>query len=304
MIGDVIFADSAKILVKTDTKIVQLNNNDLTKGVKYKDQIDFDGNMVVSKVSGRSITICEPTQLVVTKKAPYKHKGHTEPKDKDLSNQGSAPAGEENKKNPAQSFSNEDQSKFLIASAKAAEYTPGGVVEKFGRLIEVSHIGKPFSFKVNKNMGGKKIRFKDGDQVCYVYYKKNEPVFSAEEFLKATQDYYAFIAYLKKNGIKPRHKASEITQIKKAKALCDSRQKIEGNSWIAIDADYLWYITHKLSPINIENNIKINNQFAQCWRIALHQISNKIPELEKIDLVLFKSSAIPNAQEDEEDELL
>lgn len=300
MIGSVIFADSTKILVKSDKKVVQLNINEHSKKIKYQDEIEFDGVMVVSKNGQRTVTICDPTQVEVLKKAfrPKKNNPTTAKKEQQIA----APTEPEEK--TVRYALSEDQSKFLIPAGSSGKYSKGNIIEKFGRLIEVSHIGKGFSFKSNKSPNSKKSRFNEGEQVCYVYYYKKEPVFSAEEFLQATKDYYGFIAHIKKYGIKPRHKATEVAEIKKSKAYCDSRLKIEGNSWIAVNSEYLWYVTHKLSPITIDNNMKINNQFAQCWRMSLHQISNKIPELEKIDLVLFKSSAIPNAQEDEEEEEL
>lgn len=306
VIGEVIFVDETKILVKLDlehikadsnklTRVIQLNVNEYSKGIKYKDRIEFDGIMAESKFGEKQTLICNPARIVILGKSTgTKHK--SENKDFKKSDQ----AVEVNSKSSAVRFSlSQDQSKFLIPAGKANNYTKDDILEKFGRLIQVSHVGKAFSFKQNKNNGTKKSHFKDGDQVCYVYYYKKEPVFSADEFFQATKNYYEFIAYLKKNGVKPRHKAAEISDIKKSKALCDSRLKIEGNSWIALNGEYLWYITHKLSPITMDNNIKINNQFAQCWRISLHQISNKLTDLEKIDLVLFKSSAIPSAFEDE-----
>lgn len=310
MIGEVIFVDKQKILVKLDiecikadsndlTRVVQLNVNEHSKMVKYKDRIEFEGIIAVSKYGKKKTTMCEPSHIAVIKKAirtSILNNGSQKDQPKEMPT-------EAEKTNSTVRFSlSQDQSKFLIPAGKAGDYTKDQIIEKFGRLIHVSHIGKSFGFKKNQGPNSRKSIYKDGEQVCYVYYYKKEPVFSAEEFLQATRNYYEFIAYIKKTGVKPRHKASEITEIKKAKALCDSRLKIEGNSWIALNSEYLWYVTHKLSPITMDNNIKINNQFAQCWRISLHQISNKIEELEKIDLVLFKSSAIPNAHDDEVDE--
>lgn len=187
---------------------------------------------------------------------------------------------------------NLDQKKFLIKSTELEKYKIG-FLERNGQLINIKHLGKVFEFRDNAN-GKHKNKFKNGDRVCYVYYEINKP--NAEDFLEATYKYYEIIDFIQTNGIKPRHKASEITIIKDAKTLCDSRVKIEGNSWIAYNEEYMWYINHKLSSIQMENNIKINNQFAQCWRIPLRQVLNLIDDLTIIDLILFKSSAIPNTQ--------
>lgn len=185
-----------------------------------------------------------------------------------------------------------DQKKFLIKSTELEKYKIG-FLERNGQLINIKHLGKAFEFRDNAN-GKHKNKFKNGDRVCYVYYEINKP--NAEDFLEATYKYYEIIDFIQTNGIKPRHKAAEITIIKDAKILCDSRVKIEGNSWIAYNEEYMWYINHKLSSIQMENNIKINNQFAQCWRIPLRQVLNLIDDLTIIDLILFKSSAIPNSQ--------
>ena len=310
MIGVVIFADNTKILVRSAGSIIKLGINEHSKLVKFKDEVEFEGDLVNEKFNNRNYLVCLPTSLKVIKsyksvnkvnQSNSENSNHKQPDKEDLKFIKQSTTTDPTKKKIKFTLS-EDQSKFLIPSHKSKDFAKGNIIERFGRLMEISHIGKEFPFKANQSSNAKKCNFKNGDKVCYVYYFKKEPVFSGEEFLQATKDYYDFISYIKKNGIKPRHKASEVSEIKRSKCLCDSRVKIEGNSWIAINEEYLWYITHKLSPITIDNNIKINNQFAQCWRISLHQISNRISDLEKIDLVLFKSSAIPNAQSDDENE--
>lgn len=332
MKGEVIFASTTKILVKTEKEVVLLIPSEITKNIKYKNLITFEGEVSQAIHERKKQLVCNPTEVIIVGQAwPEKQSNIADRETKSpeerfaeiekflqpdsspdekkkylplahvLAKQSSSIAEKlknllQTKTVKKQNWSiSKDQSKFLIPIKGAQNFSKDQIIERFGRLIQISHVGKKFQFKSNKAVKG----FSNGDEVCYVYYFKKEPIFNADEFLQATKDYYAFIAFVKKNGIKPRHKSSEVAEIKKAKVYCDSRTKIEGNSWIATNKEYLWYVTHKLSPITIDNNIKINNQFAQCWRIPLHQVMNKLDELEQIDIVLFKSSAIPNAQDDD-----
>lgn len=117
---------------------------------------------------------------------------------------------------------------------------------------------------------------------------------SALDYFNAVRDYYNIIAFIKINGIKPRHTINEVKEIKEADVICDGRKKLEGSSWIAYNEDTLWYISNKLSAIGFDNNMKINDQQAQCWRISMRHIKDKMENLTHIDKVMYKSNLIPD----------
>ena len=171
-----------------------------------------------------------------------------------------------------------------------------------------------------------KIGFNKGDQVFWLYFeetyapetkpeKKSETQQSETatetsnneqfktnltneklslDYFSAVSDYYNIIALIKANGIKPRHTLNEINEIKEAEVVCDGRKKLEGCSWIAYNEDTLWYVSYKLSAIGFENNMKINDQQAQCWRISMRYIKDKMERLLHIDKVMYKSNLIPD----------
>lgn len=171
--------------------------------------------------------------------------------------------------------------KFAIDEGDQGLYPVGSNQIVEGDLVNVTKIGRVFeSDKLKK-------------KICYVYFEKS--IITPEMFMQATKEYYSVVEYIKKNGIKPRPKPEMIIQIKKCTIVCDSRNKLEGNAWLAFDDEFMWYITHKLSPIPIDNNIKIYNQFAQCWRISKRLVQGKIKQIQEIDQILFKSDIIPSA---------
>lgn len=173
--------------------------------------------------------------------------------------------------------------------------------------------GKIFTLESNDYS---KFGFNRGDQVFWLYFEDlYEPEIdssdgaaasdeqlkinwtdakSALDYFNAVRDYYNIIAFIKTNGIKPRHTINEVKEIKEADVICDGRKKLDGSSWIAYNEDTLWYVSNKLSTIGFDNNMKINDQHAQCWRISMRHIKDKMENLIHIDKVMYKSNLIPD----------
>ncbi len=186
----------------------------------------------------------------------------------------------------------EEKPRFLILASEKTKYREGEFVHKFNSSVKVLHTGKIFTFR-NRSNKKSKLNFKDGDQVCYVYYSINEPNWLATDFMLAMKSYVKIVKLIKKNGVKPRHKPDLIAKLKELPVVCDGRNRIMGHSWIAVGEEDLWYCTHILSSVDIENNIKINGKFAQCWRVSKRHIREYIDSLYAIDAILFKSNAFP-----------
>ena len=193
-----------------------------------------------------------------------------------------APDQDVNKNKSVKQPDKEASEKLVISATDQHLYLVGEIKIINGTRALIKHIGRTF-----ENAKTKK-------QICYVYYEK--PEVKAEDFMKATVDYYEVIDFIKKNGIKPRHKPEMVTQIKNAKVICDSRKKLEGNAWLAYDDEFMWYISYKLSPIALDNNIKIYNQMAQCWRISFRNVRQMMEKIQLIEQVLFQSDIIPTVE--------
>jgi hypothetical protein len=105
----------------------------------------------------------------------------------------------------------------------------------------------------------------------------------------ASKTFMEYVVLIKSKGIKPRHKSDLIEEIKRSEIICDNRKMIiEGGSWVAINSRYVWYITFQLSSLAFDNNIRINNQPAQCWRMMrMDAPEAMIDELREIHEILF-----------------
>lgn len=209
--------------------------------------------------------------------------------------------------------------KKMMAATKFDSIQPGGTMFYLGADRIVKGSGKVFTLE---NDEYNKIGFNQGDRVFWLYFEDvyeydekqenetdlNAPSCSdtallitdtadneiAREYFNAVRDYYNIIAFIKGNGIKPRHTVNEVKDIKEAAVICDGRKKLEGCSWIAYNEDTLWYLSYKLSAASFENNMKVNDQMVQCWRISMRHIKDKMPLLNHINEVMYKSELIPN----------
>lgn len=196
----------------------------------------------------------------------------------------------------------------LLRVGEASNLHVGGQIYFKGKDRTIKNIGRTFSVKSGPY---EKFGFVVGEEVCWVYFEDTiEPQASnsemtqpasidisskeASDYFNAIKDYYNIITFIKGNAVKPMHTPAEISRIKAANVLCDSRNKIEGCAWIACDDDSLWYISHKLSATEFDNNIKINDQFAQCWRIPMRHIQEKMSRLEEINNIVFLSNLTPD----------
>lgn len=159
--------------------------------------------------------------------------------------------------------------------------------------MKIINLGKTFSFR-NSNWKKPNASFKDGDKVCYVYFTKSLPNWTAEEFMEAMCEYKILIEQIIKNGVKPRHRPELIQRLKVLPTLCDGRNKFLGHSWIAIDEDDIWYFTYLLSSVEFENNIKIGGKMAQCWRVSKRLISDNLKSINTINNILYKTNVFPN----------
>lgn len=186
---------------------------------------------------------------------------------------------------------------FMVPVGRAGEFIVGSFFEYKKRIVKITRIGREFAFEPKENS---KSKLQAGELVCYIHYDEAEP--TPDEFFNAFKDYYSALDFIKSNGVKPRHKPAEIMEIKKAKVLCDSRDKIDGCSWVAFNEEYTWYINHKTSPISLDNNIKINGEFAQCWRIQTSRLGDHLNTLKNSDIVVFKSGMLPMANPDISDD--
>lgn len=105
----------------------------------------------------------------------------------------------------------------------------------------------------------------------------------------ASKAFISYVEIIKDKGIKPRHRVELIDEIKKADVICDNRKMIaEGGSWVAMNKQYIWYITYQISSLAFDNNIRIYNQPAQCWRMMIIDAPEPmIDELREIHEILF-----------------
>lgn len=216
--------------------------------------------------------------------------------------------------------------KKMMSADKHNSIECGGTLFFKGEERVIDGAGKIFTLE---NNDFSKIGFNKGDQVFWLYFEDlYEPEITSEtksdiqqppsretaveisdneqlkinwtdaksalDYFNAVRDYYNIIALIKANGIKPRHTLNEIKEIKEAEVVCDGRKKLEGCSWIAYNEDTLWYISNKLSAVGFENNMKINDQQAQCWRISMRHIKDKMESLLHIDKVMYKGNLIPD----------
>lgn len=192
-------------------------------------------------------------------------------------------------------FPNRDEEtnddKFLIHDSQRKDFKPDTFIQRFNMSIKVKVVGKTFNFRNRSKKN--KSNFKDGEPVCYVYYTKDAPNWTADEFMLAMKAYSEVLDLLKSNGVKPRHKPELVARLKELPVICDSRNRLMGHSWIAIGDEDIWYCTYLLSSVAIENNIKINGRFAQCWRVSKRHIREYIDTLYGVDTILFKSNAFP-----------
>ncbi len=90
-----------------------------------------------------------------------------------------------------------------------------------------------------------------------MYYTKDAPNWTADEFMLAMKAYSEVLDLLKSNGVKPRHKPELVARLKELPVICDSRNRLMGHSWVAIGDEDIWYCTYLLSSVAIENNIKL-----------------------------------------------
>ena len=186
----------------------------------------------------------------------------------------------------------EPSPRFLIEDQQRSNYKIGGCILHKGESIKIEHIGKAFPFRDNSRDANRKSRFTDKQLVCYLYYSQNQPDWTANEFMEASMHYASVLRDFIKNGVKVRHSAELASKIKAFPVLCDSRGRILGYSWVAVDdADgFYWYISHIQSPVDIENNMLINGLRVQCWRTHKRFINQE--HLLNADKVLFKSNAL------------
>lgn len=290
--GKVLFVHSDKFIIKVindpnepenKNKLVHLIKSECVPAeVKKGVFISFSGKKSEKKVRDtntkefKTVTIIVPDIFEISsKKNTFKTAA---PKQKKVN----APDQDVNKNKSVKQPDKEASEKLVISATDQHLYLVGEIKIINGTRALIKHIGRTF-----ENAKTKK-------QICYVYYEK--PEVKAEDFMKATVDYYEVIDFIKKNGIKPRHKPEMVTQIKNAKVICDSRKKLEGNAWLAYDDEFMWYISYKLSPIALDNNIKIYNQMAQCWRISFRNVRQMMEKIQLIEQVLFQSDIIPTVE--------
>lgn len=105
----------------------------------------------------------------------------------------------------------------------------------------------------------------------------------------ASKAFISYVEIIKDKGIKPRHRVELIDEIKKSDVICDNRNMIaEGGSWVAMNKQYVWYITYQISSLAFDNNIRIYNQPAQCWRMMIIDApESMVDELREIHEILF-----------------
>lgn len=138
-----------------------------------------------------------------------------------------------------------------------------------------------------KNTSNPKKTVNDSHTVGKCETKKSNT--EVRNHIWASKTFMHHVAYIKSKGIKPRHRQDLIEEIKNSVVICDNRNMIaEGGSWIAYNNQYIWYMTYQLSSLAFDNNIRINNQMAQCWRmLSIDAPENMIDELREIHAILF-----------------
>lgn len=257
------------ILKLSDNVIAHLERNDFTESLEPNDRISLQPSSI-EKRDGRADLYCvnESNLINVLKK---------QAKQQNPSSSSKKEAQEAYRKN-----------RFMVAEVRRDSFQVGSLIELRDHIVRVTKVGKTFNFVKKENS---KSKLKNNDKVCYVYYTPTLP--TPIDFFEGMVALYSTIQLIKSDGIKPRHSVAEVGAIKAAKVICDSRKKIDGNSWIAYNDEFVWYVNHKLSAISIENNIKINGEMAQCWRIPKWKIQAELESLKNTDVIVFKSKIIP-----------
>lgn len=282
----VLYKNETRFILKLrDGVIAHLLRDELSEKIEAGNRIAFNGELTGQSSKGHNIyKLGSADDIEILPKGEPRNKKPAEAKKPPTA------AAKKSPEPPAPCAVLDTKNRFMILSSRQDAFQEGSYLEYKHQLVKIVKLGREFVFKRSTASHSK---LQDGALVCYVYFEPTQP--SSDEFFTSTKQFYEILDFIKLNGVKPRHKASEVTEIKKASVLCDSRVKIEGNSWIAYDEERVWYITHKLSPIDIENNIKINNQMAQCWRIPIWQMGGRLELLKKANMVMFKSGMIPAA---------
>lgn len=270
---DVLYEHKDKFIVKCDNNLGHLLKNKFTAGVKEKDKIQVYASVKKIVVRDKDTLVYETSKFP---EAIYKTNSKIQKKSPSTFNQ-----------------KLDAYAKFLISADNNNKYKEGEFVEKNNTIIKVVKIGRSFNFR-NRNHNKVNTSFQDGDLVCFVYYTKDAPNWTAEDFLKAIRDYKTLINQIIKNGVKPRHRPELIHRLKGLPTICDGRKKFLGHSWIAIDDEDIWYFTYLLSSVEFDNNVKIGGKMAQCWRVSKRLIEDNLKEIAWIDTVIYKSNALPN----------
>lgn len=204
--------------------------------------------------------------------------------------------------NKNQSFEQTDQTskdqdhldtslRFLIAANERDQYQKQSFITYADELVQILFCGKSFKFRENRKVNAKKSKFTDSQEVCYVYYKKNVPNWTATDFMEAMLDYQKALLDMTQNGVKVRHSPELAKHIKGLPIICDGRDRVIGCSWIAVDEDAIYFISRLLSPVEIENNLSLNGYRVQCWKVSKRLVD--LNALDRANLIIFESNAIP-----------
>lgn len=285
----VLYEHSDKFIIKCNNELGHLCKNKFTINIKEKDNIRICADKKTVMIRDKETTVYESIEFpILNEKSKILDKSPKLTEDN---------LSDKTKKYISFSEEYKDYSRFLIAEKDIEKYQEGSFINRNNSILKIINVGKRFPFR---NRSRKKVNttFKDGDLVCYVYYTKSLPNWTAEEFMEAMHDYKVLVSQILKNGVKPRHKPELIQKLKGLPTLCDGRNKFLGHSWIAIDEDDIWYFTYLLSSVEFENNIKIGGKFAQCWRVSKRLIEDSLKSINTIDNLLYKTNAFPNMSEE------